>query len=164
MCKKWQNKDAKNDGQKYLNSIGKRQRLLESIPTGTAIGYLELVGKTNLTGAELDDALLELENLGVIRSQRTTDQVLYWKVSTESEKEVSNSYTFTLPMSIGSRGAEVVELQCVLQDLGFFSQSVSCTGYFGPITHAAVADFQASKGIESIGIVGPKTRAALNAL
>lgn len=76
----------------------------------------------------------------------------------------TGSYVFTEPLSIGSRGQEVVELQCLLQTLGFFSKSIECTGYFGPITHEAVAAFQASKGIESIGIVGPKTRTALNSL
>jgi len=82
----------------------------------------------------------------------------------QTEATVSSLHTFTKPLSIGSRGDEVVKLQCFLQNLGFFSQNVVCTGYFGPITHKAVAEFQASKGIESIGIVGPKTRAALNAL
>ena len=74
------------------------------------------------------------------------------------------AYAFTRALSIGSRGEEVKMLQKELQGLGFFSASVSLTEYFGPITHAAVAEFQAVNDIESIGIVGPKTRAALNAL
>ena len=82
---------------------------------------------------------------------------------TESTPE-SGTYVFTLPLSIGSRGNEVTELQCFLQELGFFAKNVECTGYFGPITESAVTAFQASRGIEAIGIVGPKTRAALNAI
>lgn len=38
------------------------------------------------------------------------------------------------------------------------------TGYFGPLTEAAVKRFQQKYGIEPIGIVGPKTRAVLNKL
>ena len=81
-----------------------------------------------------------------------------------TENTPSGNYVFTSSLSIGSRGNDVVELQCFLQKLGYFSENTLCTGYFGPITHEAVAKFQASKGIESIGIVGPKTRAALNSI
>jgi len=73
-------------------------------------------------------------------------------------------FTFTKALSIGSRGEEVKMLQKELQGLGFFSLSVSLTGYFGPITQEAVELFQAANGIEAIGIVGPKTRAVLNTL
>jgi peptidoglycan hydrolase-like protein with peptidoglycan-binding domain len=38
------------------------------------------------------------------------------------------------------------------------------SGYFGPITFAAVKTFQTSKGIITTGYVGPLTRAALNEL
>jgi|GEM_PF-780247 len=84
--------------------------------------------------------------------------------TTQVNTGIAGAYTFTKPLSIGSRGEEVKMLQGVLQDLGHFSLNVSRTGYFGPITHRAVAEFQTSKGIESIGIVGPKTRGALNAI
>ncbi len=85
---------------------------------------------------------------------------------TDEQKEVyiEDHYVFRTAMSIGSRGEDVVALQCFLRDLGFFDKNTLCTGYFGPITHSAVAGFQASRGIEAIGIVGPKTRAALNSI
>lgn len=38
------------------------------------------------------------------------------------------------------------------------------TGYFGPLTEAAVKRFQAKYGIEQVGVVGPKTRAKFNEL
>ena len=38
------------------------------------------------------------------------------------------------------------------------------TEYFGPATERAVKKFQEKNGLEPVGIVGPKTRAALNAL
>lgn len=82
----------------------------------------------------------------------------------EEPSNSTASFVFTTTLDIGSRGNEVVELQCLLRDLGFFDQNTLCTGYFGPITHKAVADFQVSKGIEAIGIVGPQTRTALNSL
>ena len=69
-------------------------------------------------------------------------------------------YIFTQDLSEGSSGEAVRQLQLKLQALGFYQYSI--TGYFGPITRAAVVSFQTARGIESVGLVGPKTRAALN--
>jgi peptidoglycan hydrolase-like protein with peptidoglycan-binding domain len=63
----------------------------------------------------------------------------------------------------GTRGTEVSLLQALLKQLGFF-HFPRVTGYFGPYTRAAVRRFQAAHNIEQVGTVGPKTRAALNAL
>jgi peptidoglycan hydrolase-like protein with peptidoglycan-binding domain len=70
------------------------------------------------------------------------------------------SYIFTQDLSEGSSGEAVRQLQLKLQALGFYQYSI--TGYFGPITRTAVVSFQIAKGIEPVGLVGPKTRAALN--
>ena len=74
-----------------------------------------------------------------------------------------SSYVFTKPLSIGSRGEEVSQLQRRLRALDYFFYP-EITGYFGPITEKAVIDFQKANGIDPIGIVGPKTRAALNSV
>ncbi len=73
------------------------------------------------------------------------------------------SYAFTQTLALNSRGGEVRELQTKLKALGYFTYP-SVTDYFGPVTKAAVISFQNAKGIDPIGIVGPKTRAVLNAL
>src|SRR3989344_5475658 len=52
----------------------------------------------------------------------------------------------------GVSGTDVRELQAYL--------GVSQTGYFGPLTASAVAQFQSSEGLARVGIVGPQTRAA----
>lgn len=72
----------------------------------------------------------------------------------------ASTFKFTQNLSLGSTGDEVTKLQERLASLGLFS--VEPTGYFGPITEAAVKKFQEQNGIEVVGIVGPKTRAALN--
>lgn len=69
-------------------------------------------------------------------------------------------HLFTLFLAQGSTGPEVSALQTLLIETGHFNGSV--TGYFGPITEAAVMAFQTSKGISPLGVVGPATRAALN--
>lgn len=69
---------------------------------------------------------------------------------------VSTGYVFSTNLTVGSKGADVSALQAKL--------GVSpATGYFGAITKAAVAAYQAEKGINATGYVGPLTRAALNA-
>ncbi len=69
----------------------------------------------------------------------------------------------------GSSGADVSTLQTYFVSLSLLS-SESVTGYFGPLTQAAVQQWQQSHGIVSAGspaatgwgAVGPKTRTALS--
>ena len=61
-------------------------------------------------------------------------------------------------LSLGARSADVTRLQSALARLGYMSQ---VTGYFGPITEAAVRRFQRDHGVDAIGVYGPRTRAAL---
>jgi len=55
--------------------------------------------------------------------------------------------------------AKVRRIQRALARLGFFHHAV--TGFYGPITQAAVAAFQRSVGLTPDGLWGPKTAAAL---
>ncbi|MDA1127833.1 MAG: helix-turn-helix domain-containing protein [Chloroflexi bacterium] len=78
---------TQNDGPQYSSSIGNRQGLLELIPADAPIGYLELRRKTTLSSTDLDGALSELEDLGVIVSKQTTNQVFYRRVWAGPGKE-----------------------------------------------------------------------------
>ena len=71
------------------------------------------------------------------------------------------AHTFTLSLQSGDSGSEVLALQQLLARLGYLSTSPN--SYYGPSTTAAVQAFQKAKGISALGIVGPSTRAALNA-
>src|SRR5712672_3438086 len=68
--------------------------------------------------------------------------------------------TLTQHLEAGSQGSEVSTLQQLLIGQGFLSGSA--TGYFGPLTTAAVAKYQSAHGFEATGTVGPQTRDALN--
>ncbi len=61
--------------------------------------------------------------------------------------------TTTMPV------AAVRRLQAALARLGYFHHVV--TGYYGPVTTAAVRRFQRSAGLKPDGIWGPLSRAAL---
>jgi N-acetylmuramoyl-L-alanine amidase len=51
-------------------------------------------------------------------------------------------------------------LQKRLKSDGYFTGSV--TGYFGPLTKAALESYQTKNGLSAVGVVGPSTRALLN--
>ena len=75
----------------------------------------------------------------------------------------------TEPLFYGAKGDQVVLLQSILKQQGFFSSQVNSNGKFGPTTLKAVQAFQVKYNIAAIGtrgygLVGPTTRAALNQL
>ncbi|MBI4821704.1 MAG: peptidoglycan-binding protein [Deltaproteobacteria bacterium] len=63
-------------------------------------------------------------------------------------------------LSRGSRGEEVAQLQRTINASGA-NPPLEVDGKFGPLTDAAVRDFQTRSKIQVDGIVGPETRAAL---
>lgn len=70
--------------------------------------------------------------------------------------------SFARSLTIGSTGSDVTSLQQFLSTHGFLN--VSATGYFGPLTKAAVANWQAQSGVAAsgnpgFGIFGPLSRA-----
>lgn len=81
-----------------------------------------------------------------------------------------SSYTFTRDLTIGSSGTDVMELQKFLNGKGF---TVNASGagspgqestYFGSLTAAALAKYQAANNIApAAGYFGPMTRANVNA-
>ncbi len=73
----------------------------------------------------------------------------------------ASTYAFNVNLSQDVQNDEVKQLQEALRAAGFFTFHTS-TGYFGPITLAAVKAFQTANGIPATGFVGPLTRAALN--
>lgn len=82
----------------------------------------------------------------------------------------TNSLTgssFTRTLQLGSEGSDVQRLQQFLaQDPAIYPEG-RITGYFGPLTRAAVGRWQIARNIiwdestAGFGIVGPKTRAAI---
>ncbi len=83
---------------------------------------------------------------------------------TPSQTPVSAKARFTELLKIGSTGESVTALQQILISGGYLKMPKGVAyGYFGQLTRKAVEAYQAAHGIEQIGIVGPETRAQLNA-
>jgi len=99
-------------------------------------------------------------------------QIADLKVQIESsKKEIEQVKTEVKELKLsrtlvrGSQGDDVKQFQQFLIDTypDFFPIK-QATGYYGPATETAVKKLQERQGIESIGIVGPKTLAKLNEL
>jgi peptidoglycan hydrolase-like protein with peptidoglycan-binding domain len=72
-----------------------------------------------------------------------------------------SGFVFTNYLSPGVTSGDVTQLQNILTSQGYYSGPI--TGYYGSLTEAAVVAYQAAHGIDQLGVVGPATRAALNA-
>jgi len=70
-------------------------------------------------------------------------------------------YTFLVDFGYGTENQDVMNLHTILINLGYLDIPAP-TGWYGPMTMAAVKQYQASKGIIQTGYVGPLTRAQLN--
>ncbi len=77
----------------------------------------------------------------------------------------SACFTFTRDLYEGVSGNDVVQLQTYLKSTGHFPVTVNSTGFYGPITVAAVAAWQTQNGVmPAAGYFGPISRAKYNSL
>ncbi|MEK7585241.1 MAG: peptidoglycan-binding protein [Patescibacteria group bacterium] len=65
-------------------------------------------------------------------------------------------------LDFGSSGSEVTELQQFLATNSLIYPEGMVTGHFGPLTQAAVVQFQVAYDIPQVGRVGPMTQAKIN--
>ena len=109
--------------------------------------------------------------VGTTTTQTTTDnsglsaqiqalQAQLLQLQSQSASTSANSYKFNNFLGVGSKGADVTELQKRLTSEGVYSGPI--TGTYGSLTEAAVKKYQKLNGISAFGYVGPGTRAALN--
>lgn len=79
---------------------------------------------------------------------------------------VSANAAFTRSLTLGSTGADVIELQTLLESKGFLTIPAGTSkGYFGAMTQSALAKFQAANGIApATGYFGPITMAKVAAM
>ncbi len=77
-----------------------------------------------------------------------------------TNKPVKPKYKFTRYLTVGSKGADVTALQTRLKYEGVYSGPI--TGTFGAQTYEAVKAYQKKNKLQTLGVVGPGTRALLN--
>jgi len=92
--------------------------------------------------------------LNVLKAQENASPNAASGLSTSYRHRICNILYRNI--SQGVSGNDVASLQEFLRDQGYFSGNV--TGYYGPVTGGALARWQASQGLEAVGVVGPLTR------
>lgn len=114
-------------------------------------------GQTASSTVDVQSLIKQLQE----QIQLLQNQVLELQSQVQS---VKMELAFTRALTLGTAGDDVTQLQKFLKTFPDVYPEGLVTGYFGPLTEAAVKRFQEQNGIESVGIVGPKTREKLNAL
>ncbi len=119
--------------------------------------------------AAVADTTQDLINQLTAQVASLTQQLAALKSNSSSSSSTTSSNTssctFTRDLTIGSRGADVTCLQQALTVSGHFTYSGGATGYFGPITRAAVSAWQAANGVSpTAGYFGPRSRAKFASL
>ncbi len=118
---------------------------------------------TGYFGALTKASLLDFQKKHSLPQTGVTDLATRGKLNTISAGHVDMSLPGTIAildsdLSHGAQGEIVAHLQAFLVYQGSYPEAL-ITGYFGPLTQAAVARFQKKYGVTpTVGYVGPKTR------
>lgn len=113
-----------------------------------------------VAGSEVDALLKQLATLQAQMASLSSSSG--GSTAASAPTPAPSTVTFVSYLRPGSEGDEVLALQNVLKAQGYFDHEP--TGYYGDLTVDAVVSFQQAKGLDALGVVGPATRLALNAL
>lgn len=124
--------------------------VFQKYPTNAKMKHTGL----HIGGGKVIHCSVEVKNDSVSRADWThyaIPQGLY----TKEELENMNIVQYRKTLKKGSKGDEVVELQTILQGLGFYNDAID--GKFGSGTEAAVRQYQMSRELTVDGVVGSDT-------
>ena len=108
---------------------------------------------------ELDQLLLQLQAL-IEQIQELQEQIQNLRAQQRALQQ--EMFQLTRQLQEGMQGEDVESLQELLAtDPEVYPEGL-VTGYFGPLTKAAVKRFQKKAGIEQAGRVGPQTLVRVN--
>jgi len=153
----------------YVEEMGNENKAIYFIPF---IGFSGEQGKTYYHSWEVSNTVLIEENEEeIIQSLlKKIDELKRQVVMLQTQLAMQKTYQyndscsiFSQDLSYGMRSEQVKCLQQFLSNLGndIYPEKL-VTGYYGPLTLAAVQRYQLFKGIITTGYFGPLTRAAAN--
>jgi LPXTG-site transpeptidase (sortase) family protein len=81
-----------------------------------------------------------------------------------TSSSAATAATFSTPLRVGSTGTDVIALQTFLEQRGLLELPPGVVnGRFGPLTSAALAEYQTTVGLPGVGVLGPLTMGKINA-
>lgn len=112
---------------------------------------------------KIQELVLQLQDQ--IKALQTQIAELNTQVQSQGQElvAVKLELQFTKTIKRGATGEDVQKLQEFLRSFPDVYPEGVVSGYFGPLTEIAVKRFQEKNGLDPVGVVGPKTRAVLNA-
>lgn len=113
-----------------------------------SLGYLDYPNATGYYGTLTRTAVIRFQSINGLSADGIAGPLTQGKLYSSSAR--------SLLLRVGSYGEAVQTLQLRLKELGYFNGTA--TGYYGPITRAAVVAFQQTNGLSVDGIAGPNTR------
>lgn len=114
-----------------------------------AITLDEAVAKIDAMMADLQALKTELRSLSVVSTP------------TPSVQGVQTSAILTMDLSYGATNDDIARIQRLLAtDPAIYEYGVD-SGFFGPKTQEAIRNFQARFGLDTVGVIGPSTKALL---
>jgi peptidoglycan hydrolase-like protein with peptidoglycan-binding domain len=143
---------VQNEDVKELQKI----LIAEGLLKGTATGYFGAMTKTALIKWQIKNKLEAKGVFGPASRNFINVQNEVEVTPTTATASTTPSYVFTKDLKLGARGDGVKELQKALIAGGHLTGEV--TGYFGPMTKKALAQWQAKNGLPATGFFGPMSR------
>ncbi len=138
-----------------------KNKLVSSV---LAVATLVVMVGTPLVNASAQTTSSLQAQIAALLAQIQTLQSQLNASGTTTTSVGANTYNFTSDLTVGSTGSAVMALQQFLIGQGDLVLATP-TQYFGALTQAALAKFQAAHGITpSVGYFGPKTRAFVNSM
>jgi len=140
------------------------KKLVSAVLTATTVLWMVGAAALPLANAQTTTSLQAQIAALLAQIQTLQSQLGTSSTGTTTTSVGANTYNFTSDLTVGSTGSAVTALQQFLIGQGDLVLATP-TQYFGALTQAALAKFQAAKGITpSVGYFGPKTRAFVNSM
>ena len=111
---------------------------------------------------DIQSIIKQLQDQIKLLNQQILDLQSRLKKTEEEVEIVKTELKFTRSLKRGESNDEVRQLQEFFKQFPDIYPEGLVTGFFGSLTETAVKRFQKKQGIESIGVVGPKTIQRLN--
>lgn len=132
--------------------------LLAVLPYGASAQSIDLktaLARMSVIIAEMEKLRSEFSTLAATTGQTPAPAVL--------GAQTSSKPVFTLSLEVGETNEDIARIQKLLAtDPEIYPYGVS-SGFFGPKTEEAIKNLQARNGWNAVGVVGPSTRALLEA-